>query len=534
MTTLSSSGTSPQSNDLLKSTAGEQWKRYGVKTHHGINTPLFSLHTQQSCGIGEFTDLLPLFPWMKSVGFDILQLLPLNDSGLDPSPYNALSSCALNPVHLGLNSLPGREENSKLFEELSEFKILNAKPFVDYIKVRKEKMKWLKKYYEAMKSKIDYSLILQDHPWVRPYALFKALKEKNGWKNWQEWPASDIPKNPLEFDKLYSENIEGAKFHVFVQKLCLDQMKTVKKAAEESQILIKGDIPILISPDSADVWHEPYLFKMDYAAGAPPDMYSKEGQYWGFPLFNWEAMEKDNFRWWIQRLKTAENFYHLYRIDHIVGFYRIWAIPRGKKALEGHFDPENEKLWIPKGEKLLTMMIKNCNMLPIGEDLGVIPNGVRLSMQKMGICGTKVMRWERSWNEPGQPFIPITSYILPSMTTVSVHDSEPVNMWWDQSPEEAKAYAATKSWEYSTPIPLPYYQKILWDSHHTTSLLHINLLQEYLAQFSELHGSNPEDERINIPGVISDRNWSCRYKPSVDEIIKHKPLKQLLQSFSSK
>lgn len=107
-------------------------------------------------------------------------------------------------------------------------------------------------------------------------------------------------------------------------------------------------------------------------------------------------------------------------------------------------------------------------------------------------------------------------------------------MWWDQSPEEAKAYAATKSWEYSTPIPLPYYQKILWDSHHTTSLLHINLLQEYLAQFSELHGSNPEDERINIPGVISDRNWSCRYKPSVDEIIKHKPLKQLLQSFSSK
>ncbi len=518
--------------DLLKTISGNQWKTFGTKVRHGINTPLFSLHTAKSCGIGEFPDLIPLFPWMKSIGFEVLQLLPLNDTGMDSSPYNALSSCALNPIHLGLESLKGEKENPSLFDELKELKKLKVKPFVDYAQVRKAKMQWLKKYYQVMKSKIDYKFPFKDNSWIKSYALFKALKEKNNWKSWTEWPENERPKNKTEFDQLYSKYKEEADFHIFVQFLCMQQMEQVKQEANKNNILIQGDIPILISPDSADVWHEPHLFRLDLSAGAPPDMYSKEGQYWGFPIFNWDAIEKEGFRWWIQRLKYAEKFYHLYRIDHIVGFYRIWAVPRGRKALEGKFEPEDKKQWIPMGEKLLTMMIQNCSMLPIGEDLGVIPPEVRQSMLKLGICGTKVVRWERYWDEQDKPFIPINEYNPVSMTTVSVHDSEPLNLWWDNSPEEAKEYAKTQGWEYSAPLPLPYYQKMLLDSHRTSSLLHVNLLQEYLAQFPELHGTSPEEERINIPGTISDRNWSCRYKPSVEEIIEHEPLKRLLQSFS--
>jgi len=513
--------------DLISTPAGCQWDLYGVLERHGIDTPLFSLHSRESCGIGEFYDLVPLIHWCKEVGLSILQLLPLNDTGKDSSPYNAISSCALNPLHLSLNRLPGREKQLTLFQELEELRILNLAPFVDYARVNAAKTTWLKRYYAFMKDAISIQNFVQEHLWVRGYALFKALKDLHEWKSWEDWPEEH--RHPQNFESLYNAFKEEASFHIFVQALCFRQMHDVKREAGKAGILLKGDIPILISPDSADVWLEPHLFHLDLSAGAPPDMYSKEGQYWGFPLFNWEAIAREDYRWWKQRLNVAQLFYHWYRIDHIVGFFRIWGIPRGKKALEGHFYPEDPKEWIAHGEKILRVMLSSVSMLPIGEDLGVIPPEVRQSLLQLGICGTRVMRWERDWHTPNHPFIPMDKYQKASMTTVSTHDSEQLKLWWINHPEEAKVFAEMKGWDYTYSLSDERYRQILWDSHHTTSLLHINLLQEYLTLFPELHSGNLEDERINIPSVISNRNWSFRYRPSIEQLTDHGGLKQLMR-----
>jgi 4-alpha-glucanotransferase len=318
-------------------------------------------------------------------------------------------------------------------------------------------------------------------------------------------------------------------FHSFVQYLCFQQLERVKKYAEEHHVWLKGDIPILINRESADVWFHQHLFLLDFAAGAPPDMFNEEGQKWGFPLYNWNAAKEQNYEWWITRLQTAEHFYHLYRIDHIVGFFRIWAIPLHAPAKEGYFYPSEEKEWLPQGEQIMRMMLTNSSMLPIGEDLGVVPPQVRSLLKSLGICGTKVMRWERRW-ETDQGFIPPETYLPESMTTVSTHDSDTLTLWWQRNKEEAILYAGTQGWEYTPELSIQEHADILRQSHHSGSLFHINLLQEYFSLIPGMTWDAPEDERINFPGTVSERNWSYRFRPSIEEIVSHPFLKSRITS----
>jgi 4-alpha-glucanotransferase len=371
---------------------------------------------------------------------------------------------------------------------------------------------------------------VQNNPWIKGYALFKVLKEKNRWQSWEEWE-DDLryPSDEL-LDKLFDLHLGELSYHIFVQYFCFQQMENVKKRADKKKVYLKGDIPILLSRDSADVWLNQKLFLLQYAAGSPPDMYSKEGQYWGFPLYNWDESQRTNDIWWRTRIKVAEPFYHLYRIDHIVGFFRIWGIPLGEKANKGHFTLSDPKKWIPQGKRIMLMMLEASSMLPIGEDLGTVPPEVRICLQELGICGTKVMRWERYWDEDKR-FIPIKDYIPESMTTVSTHDTEIVPVWWQKNLEDsAEDFAAFKQWPYLPKITYEQEKEILWDSHHTTSLFHINLLQEYLALVPGMSWDNLENEQINIPGVILKRNWSYRFRPSVEEIIANQDLLTLMQN----
>lgn len=498
-------------NALDKSLAAPNWQKIGIRPHHGINTPLFSLRTKKSSGVGEFLDLLPLIDLCSSAQFDLIQLLPINDSGKDPSPYNAISSKALHPIYLSLHALPHLESYPDLKQELDTFKVLNELPRVNYPLILDKKTNFLRRYFEKERNNInsinDYNKFIAQNPWLEAYAQFKSLKEAFGWQNWNEWPK----KTP-------DEAKENSSFHKFVQYLCFKQMQKVKDYAKNKAIMLKGDIPILISPDSCDVWYEPHLFLLDYSAGAPPDMLQAEGQYWGFPLYNYETLAKENYHWWKERLQVASQLYDIYRLDHIVGFYRIWAFPRGDKK-NGRFIPSDKTQWIPQGETLLKMMLQAANMLPIGEDLGVIPPEVRLSMRQLGICGTKVMRWERNWNGD-KSFINPKDYIPESMTTVSTHDSDTLKLWWQNSPEEAEEYARSRGWDYSPVLSLEQHREILMASHNSGSLFHINLLQEYLDLFPNYTLSNLSNERINVPGTQTVRNWTFRYKPYLEDLVK--------------
>lgn len=491
-------------------------------SHHGINTPLFSLRSEKSSGIGEFLDLKLLIDWLAPLGFDIIQLLPINASGKDPSPYNAISANALNPIYISLLSLPGIDKESDLLKAIQQLNLYNTTERVQYNEVKEKKYTILTAYVERNKKDFlnssDY-IEFSKNSWVIPYATFRALKDHNHWSHFTTWQKEPVSLNDVET-------------HAIIQWLAYQQMESVKAYADQKKLFLMGDIPILVSSDSADVWKNPHLFNTALTAGAPPDMYNKDGQNWGFPLYNYEELEKEDYHFWKERLKAASKLYHIYRIDHIVGFFRIWAIPKEKKANEGHFVPENQAEWGPQGEKMLRLLLDNSPMLPIGEDLGVIPNETRALMHQLGIAGTKVLYWERNW-KGDRNFIRFSDYPKDSLTTVSTHDSEPLEMWWRNHPEDAKIFAHFMGWEYDQSLSKDQLREILKRSHHTNSQFHINLLQEYLSLFPELTWEKQDKERINLPGTVSPDNWTYRYKPTIEEMAAHPDLSNTLKEIIS-
>jgi 4-alpha-glucanotransferase len=501
--------------------SARHWKKIGARPRHGIAIPLASLRSHHSGGIGEFSDLILLIDWCHEMGFEVIQLLPLNDSGTGPSPYSALSSCALHPIYLSLEHLPGNPTPPDASH-------LNVLPRVSYLEVLSMKLNFLHSYFNENGSKIvdskDFQKFVDQNSWLVPYALFKVLKDKLQHTPWTTWP--EELRSP-DFKKLEAENAQEILFYQVLQYLCHLQLSELKQYANSKGILLKGDIPILISPDSADAWYMPRRFNFNLAAGAPPDIYNSEGQYWGFPLFDWEDLKNNDFAWWKTRLQVASNYYDIYRIDHVVGFFRIWAIPLNHSPREGKFLPENPSLWVPQGKEILRMMLDSTLMLPVAEDLGEVPPSVRTTLTELGICGTKVIRWERKYDQGGV-FIPFKDYPVLSMTTVSTHDSETLQLWWQDIKEDAREFCVFKNWTFSPDLSFDHRMEILKDAHHTPSLFHINLLPEYLALFPELVSSNPLDERINIPGKILPTNWTYRLRAPLEEMTAHAPLKKAI------
>jgi len=517
---------------ILASKAGHLWKKVGVRKHHGINIPLFALFTKKSCGIGEYLDLLPLIDWCRSIQFDVIQLLPLNDTGEMNSPYSALSAFALNPIHLSLHALPNLDQHDDLIEQVKRLHELSAFPRVQYPSVREGKGKVLQEYYQregdTILSSSAFKTFVRDQWWLEGYAIFKALKKQEHWHRWSDWP--EEIRNPTEetLSRLGQEHREEVNYFSFEQFLCFSQMKQVRAHATKQEVLLKGDIPILIDKESVDVWLYRSNFHLDFKAGSPPDPYAPHGQDWGFPIYDWESIEKQDFFWWRERLKTIGELYHLVRLDHIIGFFRIWAIPNGKSAGEGQFIPADDAVWRPHGEKILSKILEISPILPIGEDLGFfhITPGMYDAMLEMGICGTKVPRWYRTGID-GE-YIPIDQFPNVSMTTVSTHDFDPLQIWWHDEAHNAEEFAHTRGWFYTPTMSRDIRKQILWESHHTTSLFHVNLLPEYLAYVPGFRWPDIEDERINVPGTVSDRNWSYRCRPSIEEIVTNPTLRQFM------
>ena len=495
------------------------WEKIGFRPHHGFCVPLSALRSKISCGIGEFLDLRLLIDFCSAAGFDTIQLLPINDTGDDPSPYNPISSFALDPVYLSLAMLPRAKDLPKI------------SPHLPFYEIKQIKLSWLYNYFLQMFASVSkeaqYQKFLQDNPWLGNYSLFKSLKAFYESKHWQEWPPDS--QTPTREDA--AKHSERCDFYCFLQFYCFAQMQSVRAYAEERRVFLKGDIPILLSPDSADVWAHREIFRLDLAAGSPPDYYNPLGQHWGFPLFNWEVIKREQFGFWKKRLAVASRLFHIYRIDHVVGLFRIWAIPKGALPKEGFFIPEDPHSWPAHGREILEMMIDASPLLPIAEDLGTIPREVPIILKELGICGTKVVRWQKYW-DGDKSYIPLSNYEPLSMTTVSTPDSDTLQMWWMKYPDEAIPFAAIKHWTYNPQLTKNQRLELLRDAHRTPSYFHINLLQEYLALFPELVSSNPEEERINIPGTVLPTNWAYRFRPSLEEMLAHKALVTTLNNLS--
>jgi len=311
----------------------------------GVAVPVFSLRTEDSFGVGEFHDIKKLVDWAVKAGQNVIQILPINDTTMtrswrDSYPYNAVSSFALHPQFIHLPSAGVRQDAS--------YKAMKAHfeslPAVDYEAVNGAKMELLHKLYVGAKGKAvlaskEYQAFEQANPWLLPYAVFCVLRDIYGTPDFGEWKQLSTyqPKKVHAFAEAHKEEVG---FYCYVQFLLDVQLREAVEYAHLHGVALKGDLPIGVSRSSADAWQFPNLFHMDSQAGAPPDAFAEDGQNWGFPTYNWEEMEKDGYAWWKARMGKMAQYFDAFRIDHILGFFRIWEIPvPNKSGLLGHFSP---------------------------------------------------------------------------------------------------------------------------------------------------------------------------------------------------
>ena len=318
----------------------------------GVAIPVFSLRSDDGFGIGEFNDLKKMVDWAKKTGQRIIQILPINDTILyhtnyDSYPYNAVSVYALHPIYLHLESV-GKLKTKKLKDYfLSKKAEFNGKNFSDYQNVLTTKWEFFKILYPQESPVVfasdDYKSFFETNKeWLVPYAAFSYLRDLNGSPEFSKW-ADFNTYNRQEIEELSSpdtSHYHEIAFYYFLQYHLHKQLIEIHDYARENGVAIKGDIPIGVSPRSVDAWVEPELFNTTVQAGAPPDDFSATGQNWGFPTYNWELMEKDGYQWWRKRFQKLAEYFDAYRIDHILGFFRIWEIPvNAVWGLTGTFHP---------------------------------------------------------------------------------------------------------------------------------------------------------------------------------------------------
>lgn len=422
---------------FLNTPGRNKWEKLGLIRRAGVTIPLFSVRSSKSVGIGEIMDLKYVVKWCKKTGLSIIQLLPLNEVGFDFTPYNCISSFALEPMYLSLYAL--KDVNLSLHKKnirklKNEFRITGSNR-VDYrIKQQKLDLLWdifRTNYVSGSKKFLKFKN--KNQYWLEDYATYKVLKEQNNHKSWEEW--EDDFKNRNEekltvFRKLHLKRIE---FYKWVQWQLYEQLRKIKRYAMRNNVLIIGDIPYLVARDSTDTWTYKNFFKLEFSAGAPPDMYFAFGQRWGSPPYNRTALETDGFSYLTNKLKYAENFYHLYRIDHFVGLFRLWTInvnsPEDRRGLDGFFDPPDQNSWEETGLKILKPMFESTEMMPIAEDLGIVPECSYKVLWEYGIPGINVQRWTKDPNFEYN-FTAPEYYRINSVSTLSTHDSSSLVEWW--------------------------------------------------------------------------------------------------------
>ena len=318
----------------------------------GTQVPVFSLRTRKSAGIGDFGDLKTMIDFVASTGQKVLQLLPINDTTIthtwtDSYPYSCISVFAIHPQYANLHALPELKDAKARAEAEKTRAELNALDKIDYEKVNDFKINYLRQIFnqegEKMMKTAEYKAFFQDtKQWLVPYAQYSYLRDKNGTADFNQWPDHQVwdeaERKALTDPKTAA--YKNVAFFYFVQFVLDRQMQEAHEHAKAKGVILKGDIPIGVNRNGCDVWMEPKYFNLNGQAGAPPDDFSANGQNWGFPTYNWFEMLKDGCQWWNRRFQNMARYFDAYRIDHVLGFFRIWEIPVSSvHGLLGQFAP---------------------------------------------------------------------------------------------------------------------------------------------------------------------------------------------------
>lgn len=538
----------------------------------GILIPLFALRTARDLGIGDTDSLKEMVDWAASRGFGLVQILPINETGGDNSPYNIISSLALDPVTIATHPGALKDLSAGDFKAICarhDVAALRAGP-VDYRGVRALKQELLEAAWEKFRaSQIrektrrarEFAAWVKDgRVWLESYTLFRALiRLHGGVENTDQWPKR---QRTFATAKRWLASAPAAvrrrirawrDFFAYVQWIAYGQWSGLKAYADRRHVALTGDVPVGVSIFSADVFAQPELFDLSRSAGAPPEKVfasdpftAKWGQNWGFPLYDWKAMAKDDYAWWRRRLRAAMQIFHFLRVDHALGFFRIYSFPwrpernaeflplgaeeaaeRTHGVLPGFVpcddsSPENMEVNRRQGDRLFRMLAEEIGRHRlIAEDLGELSPYVRPTLQAQEIPGFKIPMWEIAadgWPVPGR------DYERLSLATYATHDHPSLRAYWDewyaaaQSGDPRKAQEALRRMqevarfaEMHVPLPAPWsdeiHEGLLRGLFASNSWLAVNMI-------TDLFGTS---ERFNIPGAAGGRNWTERFPVPVGE-----------------
>jgi 4-alpha-glucanotransferase len=530
----------------------------------GVLVPLFALRGENDLGIGDVGALRQFVDWIAEIGFTLVQLLPINETGADNSPYNAISAMAIEPTTLHL--VPGSPEDlthNDFADVLSGIDLARlCRGHVKYRQVKEIKQRILEKACANFFARADEKrqsefrrYCEEESSWLDNYALFRVLIEQNnGSAAWDQWPSqhqtiesarSWLRELPQEKQSTVTRRVN---FFCYVQWIAHQQWRDVKGHAEERGVALMGDIPFGVSYYSADVFSRPNEFVLDWFGGAPPEPHFKDdaftqkwGQNWGIPLYRWSVMRTNNFQWWRERVRAIRRIFHLFRIDHVQGFYRVYAFPwrpeRNKEFLPldqhqmlertgGHAPhfvprddgtPEHREANKREGEAYLRVILDEGGAVRVaGEDLGVVPDYVRPSLQSLGIAGFKIPQWEI---RDGM-LIPGEMYERLSVATYATHDHEPIRALWDDAiehPNSEKGQQARATLEkialfagWTSKIDQPDYENDFYPAvmdalFRCNSWIAVVMMTDLLAR----------KYRFNVPGTRANFNWTRRIQRSI-------------------
>ncbi|MGL6065370.1 MAG: 4-alpha-glucanotransferase [Fusobacteriaceae bacterium] len=446
----------------------------------------------------EFVDFL------ENAGQKLWQVLPIGPTGYGDSPYQSFSSFAGNPYFIDMEKLVSEEllEN----EDLKVLEKINNEESVDYGNIYEYKFPILRKAYETFikKNRLKETINFQEEEkyWLEDYCLFMALKEKFNQKNWNEWPIEYKNREKESISNIKKELKSEIEFYIFLQYIFYNQWKKLKKYANSKNIKIIGDIPIFVALDSSDAWSKSEMFLFDEnknstrVAGCPPDNFSANGQLWGNPLYDWNNIEKNNYKWWIERIKACFNLHDIVRIDHFRGFESYWSIPFGAKtAAEGQWEKG-------PGIKLFNA-IKNSlgNMPIIAEDLGFLTPEVQNLLAESGYPGMKILLFAFDSKEESD-YLP-HKYLENSVAYTGTHDNETVVGWYENVKKSDKTKCQEYLEEMETVVSTEINWKFIEAVWSTKSVMALTQIQDLLGL--------DNNARMNIPST-SSKNWQWRLK----------------------
>ncbi len=485
----------------------------------GTTIPLFSIRTRRDWGIGQISDLPTAASWLRGAGQHLLQVLPTQElSEGETSPYGALSAFAIDPIYVDVERVADLDPESiagALGERgLAELARVRQSLTVDYRAVRALKRRVLAEAFarfrerelgnpNSTRAKALFAFSEREAAWLVDHAHYIALRDSHQGHGWQTWPERE--RRHAQFAKVSDDGGMGTRVleQMYLQWVLHEQWRAARAELRELGVSLMGDMPFIVGSESADVWAHQDQFRTDVSLGAPPDDFSKDGQSWGLPVYDWEAMDADNLAWLRARARHAAALFDRFRIDHVVGFFRQWVTRPGEP---GHFVPEAAEEQHARGEKVLRAMLDEAGPgTVIAEDLGVIPPFVRATMTRLGLPGYKVLPWEKdehfmSRDPRGFPAL--------SVATWSTHDTQPITSWWDDlEPWERERLALHDR----MPLDLPTEErefallKLLFSARSELTLLLVN----------ELIGDR---SRINTPGTVNDQNWTWRLPRPIEDL----------------